>query len=191
MSVPSASSSKGRTRSRLDSAGVFEKHRYIRMVFSASHPPLSIRSARPDASSATAIRSAARELAQAASTVQLVAPRSNRLAIRPATTLPSIPGKEFSSQGAKAAVNFAAISSASVSVSPQLRTTSLRTGVCNRAESGWVRELEPVTPRMTPVRDGSYQLAEAVPASARVCRATTRLRSWSTPVTPSVVGGSP
>ena len=38
------------------------------------------------------------ELAQAASTTQLVPPRSSRLAIRPATTLPSRPGNEFSCQ---------------------------------------------------------------------------------------------
>ena len=39
------------------------------------------------------------ELAQAASTTQLVPPRSKRLAMRPAATLPSRPGKEFSCQG--------------------------------------------------------------------------------------------
>ena len=37
-------------------------------------------------------------LAQAASMTQLVPPRSRRLAIRPAATLPSRPGKEFSCQ---------------------------------------------------------------------------------------------
>jgi len=39
------------------------------------------------------------ELAQAASTTQLVPCRSRRLAMRPATTLPSSPGNEFSCQG--------------------------------------------------------------------------------------------
>ena len=41
------------------------------------------------------------ELAQAASTTQLVPCRSRRLAIRPATTLPNRPGNEFSCQGTK------------------------------------------------------------------------------------------
>ncbi len=47
----------------------------------------------PSHSSLTAIEMAEKELAQAASVTQLVPPRSSRLAIRPAITLPSTPGK--------------------------------------------------------------------------------------------------
>ncbi len=191
ISVPSLSSSNGRIRPLLEKAGVLEKHRYIRIVFSASQPPVSIRSARPDTSSDTAMCTAASELAQAASTVQLVPPRSNRLAIRPATTLPSMPGKEFSSHGANALVNLSAISSASRSVSPHERTTSLSTGVCSRVASGCVSELAPVMPRTTPVRDGSYQPEPVAPASRSVCLATVRLSSCRTSVTSRVFGGSP
>ena len=67
------------------------------MVLSVSTPPVNIMSARYSVSSLMAIFRAARELAQAASTTQLVPPRSSRLAILPATTLASIPGKAFSS----------------------------------------------------------------------------------------------
>ena len=55
-------------------------------------------SARPVVNSRQARCRALSELAQAASTTQLVPPRSKRLAMRPATTLPSKPGKEFSCQ---------------------------------------------------------------------------------------------
>ncbi len=100
ISVPSASVSKGLMTPVFEKAGVFEKHMYIKIVFSASQPPVIIMSARPATSSSIAARNAASELAHAASTVQFMPPRSSRLAMRPATTLPSMPGKEFSSQGA-------------------------------------------------------------------------------------------
>lgn len=191
ISVPSADSSKGLMTWLLENAGVLLKHMYMRIVFSASQPPVSIRSARPSISSLTASLTAASELAQAASTVQLVPPRSKRLAMRPATTLPSMPGKEFSSHGMYAFLKRRAISSASASLSPTLRTTSFSTGVCRRAESGWVRELAPVTPRMTPVRLASYQSAPSVPASRSTSRATVSDSSCRMSVTSRVFGGRP
>lgn len=189
--VPSADSSKGRMIWLLENAGVLLKHMYMRIVFSASQPPVIIRSERPSTSSLTASLTAASALAQAASTVQLVPPRSKRLAMRPATTLPSMPGKEFSSQGMYAFLKRSATSSAWASLSPTLRTTSFRTGVWSRAESGWVSELAPVTPRMTPVRVGSYQPEPSVPASRRTSRATVSERSWRMSVTSRVFGGRP
>lgn len=86
------------------------------------------------------------------------------------TTLPSMPGKEFSSHGAYLRTNLAAISSASFSESPQLRTTSLMTGVCRRAVSGWVSWLAPVMPRTTPVREASYQGLSAPAVLEQVAR---------------------
>src|SRR6056297_1358143 len=56
-------------------------------------------SERPAASSRAARFRALNELPQAASTTQLVPPKLKCLLIRPATTLPSSPGKEFSCQG--------------------------------------------------------------------------------------------
>ena len=72
---------------------------YMVMSFNVSTPPVITMSAWPSASSLTPAESAARELAQAASVVQFVPCRSNRLAIRPATTLDSSPGKDASCHG--------------------------------------------------------------------------------------------
>ncbi len=97
--VPSPSASNGFASPVGDRAGVFEKHMYMKMSLNVSTPPVTTTSDRPAASSSTARWTALNELAQAASTTQLVPPRSSRLAIRPATTLPSSPGKLFSCQG--------------------------------------------------------------------------------------------
>jgi len=79
-----------------DKAGVLEKHMNMKTSLNVSTPPVSTMSARPEISSIAAKWTAPSELAHAASTTQFVPPRSNRLAIRPATTLPRSPGKEFS-----------------------------------------------------------------------------------------------
>ena len=79
-------------------AGVLLKHIYMKMSLNVSSPPVTAMSQRPAASSSMARLTAPSELAQAASTTQLVPPRSRRLAIRPAATLPSRPGNEFSCQ---------------------------------------------------------------------------------------------
>ena len=96
--TPPEFSSKGRGLSPFVKAGVLLKHMYIKGELSASTPPAIIMSERNSSKSLIAIFIALKELAQAASTVQFVPPRFKRLAIRPAMTLPSRPGKEFSSQ---------------------------------------------------------------------------------------------
>jgi hypothetical protein len=70
--VPSAESENGRQSPVGDSAGVLLKHMYIKMSFSVSTPPVITRSDLPSASSLTAVDSAARELAHAASVVAFV-----------------------------------------------------------------------------------------------------------------------
>ena len=80
-------------------AGVLENDMYMKGELSQQIPPDNIISERYSNKSDTAILIAAKEPAQAASTTQLVPPRLKRLAIRPAITLPNIPGNEFSSQG--------------------------------------------------------------------------------------------
>ena len=97
--VPSASSEKGRQSPVRESAGVLLKHMYMKMSLSVSTPPVITRSAWPRASSFTAIETAEKVLAHAASVTQLVPPRSKRLAMRPATTFPSRPGNVLSCQG--------------------------------------------------------------------------------------------
>ena len=68
----------------------------MKMSFMVSAPPVMTRSDWPMVNSATAMATADRLLAQAASVTQLVPPRSRRLAMRPATTLPKIPGNVLS-----------------------------------------------------------------------------------------------
>ena len=97
----------------------------------------------------------------------------------------------FSSHGGKASRYFSAMASASASESPQLRTTSLSTGVSRRAAMGWVSGIGPVTPRTTPVRAGSYHSDPVAPASRSTSRATIRLSSWTVVVTSSWLGGIP
>ncbi len=82
--------------SDLDSAGVFEKHMNMKMSFIVSTPPAITRSLSPRYNSLIAIEIAENDDAHAASVTQLVPPRSRRLAIRPATTLPSSPGNVLS-----------------------------------------------------------------------------------------------
>ena len=96
--VPSASLENGRASPENERTDVLAKHMCMKISFKVSIPPAIIMSLRPEINSRTARLSAARELAQAASTTQLVPPRSNRLAMRPATTLPKSPGKELSCQ---------------------------------------------------------------------------------------------
>ena len=97
--VPSAWSLKGRTSPLRLSAGVLLKHMNMKMSFSVSTPPAITMSESPRYSSFTAMLRAENVDAHAASVTQFVPPRSSRLAIRPATTLPSRPGKLLSCQG--------------------------------------------------------------------------------------------
>ena len=95
--IPFESSSNGRISSLVVNAGVFENDIYMNGELSQHTPPEIITSERYSSKSEIAILIAAREPAHAASTTQLVPPKSKRLAIRPAITLPNIPGNEFSS----------------------------------------------------------------------------------------------
>ncbi len=97
--VPSADASNGLALPLGESAGVLLKHMYMKMSLKVSMPPVTTMSDVPVASSMAARCRAPKELAQAASTTQLVPFRSYCLLIRPATTLPKSPGKEFSCQG--------------------------------------------------------------------------------------------
>ncbi len=94
--VPSALSENGRQSPERESAGVLLKQMYMKMSFIVSTPPVITTSEVPRCSSLTAMASAENVLAHAASHTQLVPPRSSRLAMRPATTLPSRPGNELS-----------------------------------------------------------------------------------------------
>ena len=96
--MPLESASKGRISSLVVNAGVLENDIYINGELSQQTPPEIITSERYSSKSETANLIAASDPAQAASTTQLVPPKSKRLAIRPAMTLPNMPGKEFSSQ---------------------------------------------------------------------------------------------
>ena len=87
---------KGRQSPVGESAGVLLKHMNIEMSFIVSAPPAMTRSDRPSRSSLIPMLMAEKLLAQAASVTQLAPPRSSRFAIRPATTLPSTPGKVLS-----------------------------------------------------------------------------------------------
>ena len=97
--VPSASFENGLASPVADSVWVLEKHMCMKMSFSVSTPPVTTISLRPDCNSSIDRCTALIALAQAASTTQLVPLKSRRLQIRPATTLPSKPGKEFSCHG--------------------------------------------------------------------------------------------
>ena len=97
--VPSESLAKGFALPDGESAGVLLKHIYMKMSLNVSTPPQMTMSERLVSNSRQAKCSAAKLLAHAASTTQFVPPRSSRLAMRPAATLPSKPGKEFSCHG--------------------------------------------------------------------------------------------
>ena len=99
MRVPSAPSDSGRISPVLEKAGVLEKHMYIITSLRASTPPVMTVSASCRYSRCSADCSDARELAHAASITKLQPPRLSRLATRPATTLPSRPGKVLSTHG--------------------------------------------------------------------------------------------
>ena len=97
--VPSAPLSKGLALPVGDSAGVFEKHMNMKMSLKQSTPPVTTIEERRLPSSRLARCAADSDEPQAASTVQLVPPKLKRLAMRPETTLPKRPGKEFSCHG--------------------------------------------------------------------------------------------
>ena len=74
--VPSAEESNGLALPLGERAGVLLKHMYMKMSLKVSMPPVTTMSDLPVASSMLARCRALKELAQAASTTQLVPPRS-------------------------------------------------------------------------------------------------------------------
>src|SRR5262249_36785670 len=96
--MPLESWSKARTYSSVVQAGVFEKHMDVNDALSQQIPPVRLPSEGGSGSSDIASFTAAIDAAQAASTTQLVPPKSKRLAMRPAMTLLGSPGNAFSSQ---------------------------------------------------------------------------------------------
>ena len=105
---------------------------YMKMSFIVSTPPVITRSDCPRYSSFTAIDMAEKVEAHAASVTQLVPPRSRRFAIRPATTLPSTPGKVLSCQGTYSAAMRSQIVVTSSSGIPESRRAFTQTGRCRR-----------------------------------------------------------
>ena len=150
--MPSELVSNVRTLSLLEKAGVLLKHKYIKIELSVSTPPEIIMSERCSVNSLIAKRMALRELAQAASTTQLIPPKLKRFATRPAMTLPSMPGKEFSSQRMYAIFILSTIGSISLSLKPLLFNTLRHTGYCKRHVKGVINFCPPPTPKTTPVR---------------------------------------
>ena len=96
INIPSALSLKGLIFPDFENAGVLEKDIYIKGELSVSTPPVNIISARPSTNSLNAILIALKEAAQAASTTELIPPKSKRFVILPEITFPNKPGKEFS-----------------------------------------------------------------------------------------------
>ena len=190
-SVPSAASENGRQSPVFESAGVLLKHMYMKMSFMVSTPPAMTRSDWPMASSLTAMESAERVLAQAASVTQLVPRRSKRLAMRPATTLPSSPGKDDSCHGTNPAAMRSQMTVASSSGTPESRRALSQIGRCRRLtmvpRSSWPE----VTPRMTLARSRSIWANWPCVASSSTRCATMRASSCAVSVAGRMDGGMP
>ena len=118
-----------------------------------STPPVSIMSARPSTNSLKAILTALKEAAHAASTTELIPPRSNRFVIRPEITLPSIPGKEFSFHPIYAFFILSTMCGISSSAIPDARSAFSQIGYCKRPVRGVINFCPPPTPKRTPVFD--------------------------------------
>ena len=150
--VPSAFSSKGFASLVGERARVLLKHMYMKTSLKVSMPPLITISALPVSNSMLARCMAEKELAHAASTTQLVPPRSSALDMRPATTFPNRPGKEFSCQGTYCSEMRLTILSESASSSPSSFSALRHLGWPRRAPKVVVNSRAPVTPRMTLTR---------------------------------------
>ena len=91
---------------------------------------------RPSINSETAILIAESDAAQAASTTELMPPKSKRFVIRPEITFPNIPGKEFSFHPIYAFFIFSIICGISAPLIPLLFRAFSQIGVCNLEVSG-------------------------------------------------------
>ena len=189
--VPSAAASNGRHSPDSDNAGVLVKHMYMKISLRVSTPPVSTTSARPSKSSSTPIEMAANELAQAASVTAFEPPRSRRLATRPATTLPSRPGKLASLQGVKHLAISSAAFFAAFSSMPAARIPAIHWGHARR-EAIWPNSSCPeVTPRMQEIRERSTTSRGPPKQSSRAVRATSSANNCAVSVDGSSDGGMP
>ena len=189
--VPSPDASKGRASPVGDSAGVLLKHMNMKMSLKQSEPPVTAMSASPVCSSMAAMCMAESELAHAASTTQLVPPRLKRFATRPATTLPSSPGKELSCHGTKPCFMRSTMASARAGSSPASSRALRQTGWLRRAPSGMASSSVPVTPSMTLVRSRFHCLSGPQPASRRAASTASRAKSWALSVASMALGAMP
>ena len=189
--VPSASSEKGFTSPEGDRAGVLLKHMNMKMSFMVSTPPVMTTSDCPSQSSFAAIDTALKAEAQAASQTQLVPPRSRRLAMRPATTLPRSPGKLASCQGVYSPSMRPSSSTTLLSGRPASRRTLRQTGFWRRLfmdpSSSWAL----VTPRMTLILLLSISANWPPAASSSTRFAVMSARSWEVSVAGTMLGGTP
>ena len=189
--VPSAWSENGRQSPDGLSAGVLLKHMYMKMSFIVSAPPAMARSLSPRRSSFTAMDKAENVLAQAASVTQLVPCRSKRLAMRPATTLPSTPGKVLSCHGVYSAEMRAQTFCTSLSGRPASRNAFTQMGRCRRLTMEPSSSCAEVTPSMMLIfsRSMSWNCPRA--ASSSTCFATMSASSWLVSVAGTMFGGTP
>ena len=189
--VPSAAAENGRQCPDADIAGVLLKHMYMKIVFSASTPPVITRSLVPSCSSPIPMCSAASELAHAASVTQLVPPRLKRFATRPATTLPRQPGNVFSFHSGNSAVMRFAASCTCVSGIPARRMPSIHIGRVSRPDIELIISVADATPRITLVRSSASFAICPPEQSSSTCRARISARICAISVDGSMFGGSP
>ena len=177
--------------SDFDSAGVFEKHMYMKMSFIVSTPPASTRSLSPRYSSLTPIEIAENDDAHAASVTQLVPPRSSRLAMRPATTLPSSPGNVLSVHSGCSARIRSQASCATSSAMPARRIPWSHIGRLIRLAMAPNSSWPEVTPRITEARRRSSSPNWVRSASSSTRWATMSARSCAVSVDGTTLGGTP
>ncbi len=174
-----------------ESAGVFEKHMYMKMSFIVSTPPVITRSLSPRYSSLTPIDIAENDDAHAASVTQLVPPRSRRFAIRPATTLPSRPGNVLSvHSGCRLRISSHAASATS-SAMPARRIPCSHIGRFIRLAIAPNNSWPDVTPRITETRERSRSANWPRVASSSTRWATMSASSCAVSVEGTTLGGIP
>ena len=165
---------------------------YMKMSFIVSTPPEMTRSLSPRYSSLTPIEIAENDDAHAASVTQLVPPRSSRLAIRPATTLPSRPGKVLSVQ---ARMQVGDLLARALRRRPRAPPRGACPAATSAGSAGWPsRPAAPgptVTPRMTETRERSSSVNWPRTASSSTCWATISASSCAVSVAGTTLGGTP
>lgn len=156
-----------------------------------STPPEMTRSLSPRYSSLMPMEIAENEDAQAASVTQLVPPRLSRLATRPATTLPSRPGKVLSAQAGCRSAICSQARWATSSGTPARRIPCSHIGRFIRLAIAPSSSCPEVTPRMTETRERSSWVNWPRTASSSTCWATIRASSCAVSVAGTTLGGTP